>query len=520
MRSFLQKTWLPLKKKRDAFLGRIRLSMSLRITLNYLKLMVVNGVVFMGVFLVLYLNVQTEEYKNLADRVTSVVLDVAAAQSGAAIGKYIGKGQQDAEEKIISDDVNQAGGGSGQLSEAELFAKESFSAWLATVGENLNPFTGRGVSLIIQEKDNRKLLYDDTRFEVKGFLFFKDLHVDLSDREHHIIINSRHAFSIGRTGFELIYSYNISKDYNRMWKLILNMSFLYAVIVFFILHEARGQNVRMLIPIKEMSDTINRITVNNLHSERLNPSGVTDELRELAETFNDTLDRLETSYESQKQFVSDASHELRTPIAVVQGYANLLKRWGSKDEDVLEESVEAISNEALQMQDLVEKLLFLSKKKKKTLKLKKEQFNMKPIVEEMVKETRLVARNRNIEAPILEAVRVYGDRQALKQAIRVFLDNAQKYTEDGDTIRISCENRQGDCVITVEDTGIGMRGKDLDNIFSRFYRADDVRDKKIEGHGLGLSIAKLIIMAHTGRIKIRTQYTKGTSFIVTIPKLR
>ena len=279
MRSFLQKTWLPLKKKRDAFLGRIRLSMSLRITLNYLKLMVVNGVVFMGVFLVLYLNVQTEEYKNLADRVTSVVLDVAAAQSGAAIGKYIGKGQQDAEEKIISDDVNQAGGGSGQLSEAELFAKESFSAWLATVGENLNPFTGRGVSLIIQEKDNRKLLYDDTRFEVKGFLFFKDLHVDLSDREHHIIINSRHAFSIGRTGFELIYSYNISKDYNRMWKLILNMSFLYAVIVFFILHEARGQNVRMLIPIKEMSDTINRITVNNLHSERLNPSGVTDELR-------------------------------------------------------------------------------------------------------------------------------------------------------------------------------------------------------------------------------------------------
>ena len=153
-------------------------------------------------------------------------------------------------------------------------------------------------------------------------------------------------------------------------------------------------------------------------------------------------------------------------------------------------------------------------------KLKKEQLNRKPIVEEMVKETRLVARNRNIEAPILEAVRVYGDRQALKQAIRVFLDNAQKYTEDGDTIRISCENRQGDCVITVEDTGIGMRGKDLDNIFSRFYRADDVRDKKIEGHGLGLSIAKLIIMAHTGRIKIRTQYTKGTSFIVTIPKLR
>lgn len=143
---------------------------------------------------------------------------------------------------------------------------------------------------------------------------------------------------------------------------------------------------------------------------------------------------------------------------------------------------------------------------------------MRPVVEEMVKETKLVANNRVIEAPALEDVRVYGDKQAIKQAIRVFIDNAQKYTEDGDAIRISCENKNGDCVITVEDTGIGMMRKDLDNIFSRFYRADDVRDKKIEGHGLGLSIAKLIIMAHTGRIKIRTQYTKGTSFTVTLPR--
>ena len=245
-----------------------------------------------------------------------------------------------------------------------------------------------------------------------------------------------------------------------------------------------------------------------------------DELKDLAETFNESLNRLELSYESQKQFVSDASHELRTPIAVVQGYANMLKRWGSKDEDVLAESIEAISNEATQMQDLVEKLLFLSRHDKKTLKLNKSRFDIQPVVEEMVRETKLVAHKRVIESPALESVYVYGDKQAIKQAIRVFIDNAQKYTEDGDTIRISCENRQGDCVITVEDTGVGMKRRDLDNIFNRFYRADDVRNRKIEGHGLGLSIAKLIIMSHTGRIKIRTQYTKGTSFIVTFPKLR
>lgn len=511
LRGFLQKTWLPLKKKKEAFIGRLRLSMSLRISLNYLKLMVVNGVIFMGVFLVLYLNVQTEEYSTLADHVTALVVNVAAADSGAGFGVDAVAGGRDNGSGTAESSTSTAG---------SALADKLFREWLLAESDSLNPHRGRGVYLVLQEKAGGEVLYDDTEIAVKGFLFFKDLHLDMSDKEHHIIINSRCEFQVGSTVYELVYSYNMSKDYNRMWRLMLNMTFLYAVIVFFILHEARGQNMRMLTPIQEMSDTINRITVNNLHSERLNPSGVTDELRELAETFNDTLDRLETSYESQKQFVSDASHELRTPIAVVQGYANMLKRWGSKDEAVLEESVDAISNEALQMQDLVEKLLFLSRHDKKTLKLKKEQFNMKPIVEEMVKETRLVAQNRIIEAPVLEAVRVYGDKQALKQAIRVFIDNAQKYTEDGDTIRISCENRQGDCVITVEDTGIGMKGKDLDNIFSRFYRADDVRDKKIEGHGLGLSIAKLIIMAHTGRIKIRTQYTKGTSFIVTVPKIR
>ncbi len=455
-----------MQKKKDALIGRLRLSMSYRITLNYLKLMIINGIIFMAVFLVLYLNVQIEEYRNLAEEIVT------------------------------------------ELKQKELSDKQ------------INPYAERGVHVMVRVQDSQEILYDDTDFTVKGFLFFKNLHIEPSDKEHKIVINETFLFEMDNKNYEAIFSYNMTKDYNRMWKLVLNMILLYAVIVYFILREARAQNVKMLAPIQEMSDTVNRITVNNLQSERLNVEGMKDELKDLAETFNESLNRLELSYESQKQFVSDASHELRTPIAVVQGYANMLKRWGSKDEDVLAESIEAISNEATQMQDLVEKLLFLSRHDKKTLKLNKSRFDIQPVVEEMVRETKLVAHKRVIESPALESVYVYGDKQAIKQAIRVFIDNAQKYTEDGDTIRISCENRQGDCVITVEDTGVGMKRRDLDNIFNRFYRADDVRNRKIEGHGLGLSIAKLIIMSHTGRIKIRTQYTKGTSFIVTFPKLR
>ena len=186
---------------------------------------------------------------------------------------------------------------------------------------------------------------------------------------------------------------------------------------------------------------------------------------------------------------------------------------------ILQESIEALKNESNMMQDLVEKLLFLSRHDKKTLKLEKKMFDMGSVVEEMIKETKMVAKNRKVESLAVEKVRVYGDKQSLKQAIRVFIDNAIKYTRDGDAITISCRNVNGNCVICVADTGIGMTRKDLDHIFNRFYRSDDVRNRKIEGHGLGLSIAKLIIMAHTGRIKIRTQYTKGTSFTVTLPKM-
>ena len=276
---------------------------------------------------------------------------------------------------------------------------------------------------------------------------------------------------------------------------------------------------RIFRPISNLTEMARNLTVTNLHSERLPVRGTEKELRELTQVFNDMLDRLERSYESQKQFVSNASHELRTPIAVIQGYSRMLARWGSSDPEILNEAVEAIGDESKAMQELVEKLLFLSRHDRKTLKVQKDWFSMGEVVEDMVKETRMVTNNREIKARLIQNVSVYGDDQLLKQAIRVLIDNAIKYSNDGDTITIGCENRNGNCVLTVEDTGRGMRKEDVDHMFERFYRSDDIRGK-IDGHGLGLSIARLIILAHAGTIKIRTQYTVGTSFIITIPRQR
>jgi len=273
----------------------------------------------------------------------------------------------------------------------------------------------------------------------------------------------------------------------------------------------------LLKPMKKMAATLNRMTVNNLHSERLDILGVSEEIRDLSIVCNEMLDRLEGAYESQKQFVSNASHELRTPIAVVQGYANMLERWGASDPEILEEAVTAMCKVSKEMQDLVEKLLFLSRHDRKTLKLKREVFDMKEVVEEVFRETEMVVEDRILSCNTNEAVTVYGDKQVMKQAIRIFIDNAVKYTEAGDTIDIACRTVRNECEVVVEDSGIGMKKKDLNRIFSRFYRSDDVRGKNIAGHGLGLSIAKLIIVSHSGRIHIRTQFQKGTAFSFYLP---
>lgn len=276
----------------------------------------------------------------------------------------------------------------------------------------------------------------------------------------------------------------------------------------------------VLRPINEMSNQVSRLNLQNIHKERLNAEGSKDELKALAEGINEMLDRMEQAYDAQKQFVSEASHELRTPITVLQGYSSMLRRWGADDREVLAESIDAIESEAKSMQDLVEKLLFLSRHERRKLPFAKERFDMAEVIRELEKEMVYLSGTRNMQCTVCEPVRVYGDRQALKQAIRVFMDNAIKYTGEGDTITLSCRNKNGACEISVEDTGLGMKREDLEGIFGRFFRADTVRGKNIEGHGLGLSIARLIIDGHAGKITVRTQYTKGSCFTVTIPRQR
>ncbi len=277
---------------------------------------------------------------------------------------------------------------------------------------------------------------------------------------------------------------------------------------------------KTLKPIHIMTEDVKDMSANNL-SKRLNVSGTKDELKDLAETFNMMLDDIQKSYEREKQFVSDASHELRTPIAVIKGYAGMLNRWGKDDPDVLEESISAILGETDNMHSLVESLLFIARNDKGTLKMDMAHFDFSQLMQEIVKETHLIDSDHTIEESIDENVKQYGSVDKLKQAIRVFIDNSIKYTPDGGQLKIRLQVTDHENIITISDNGIGISKEDLPHIFDRFYRADKSRTKlknnQHGGTGLGLSIAKIIIEQHGGHIRVISDLNKGTQFTLTLP---
>lgn len=242
------------------------------------------------------------------------------------------------------------------------------------------------------------------------------------------------------------------------------------------------------------------------------------DLRGIETALNGLLERIRASYKQQSQFVSDASHELRTPIAVIQGYVNMLDRWGKEDTAILEESIEAIKNEANHMQKLVEQLLFLARGDSNRQNLDMQVHELNSIMREVYEESLMIDEKHIYRFEESGTVQVYGDCDMLKQSARILIDNAAKYTKQGEEIliRVGAWN-DGSPFYGVQDNGIGMSQEDVAHAFDRFYRADSVRNSKTGGTGLGLSIAKWIVDKHQGYYDIVSREGLGTRFSVVLP---
>ncbi len=270
---------------------------------------------------------------------------------------------------------------------------------------------------------------------------------------------------------------------------------------------------RMLKPIDYITKTAENISINNL-KERIEIKGPDDELKRLASTFNNMIDRLQEAFNRQAQFVSDASHELRTPITVIQGYANLLDRWGKDDRGALEKSIYAIKLEAANMANLIEKLLFLAKGDSGTEVIEKKEFWLNELIDEVVKESRIIEQNHIISSDQNDTVKIFADYKMIKQMLRIFIDNSIKFTQEHGKIDISSEIQDKIVKITVSDTGIGIPKDEIKNIFNRFYIVDKSRSKEKGGTGLGLSIAKWITDIHQGTINVESEEGKGTKVTI------
>ena len=274
---------------------------------------------------------------------------------------------------------------------------------------------------------------------------------------------------------------------------------------------------RVLAPIRDITDMAATLSASNL-SNRINIAGMKNELKDLATVINTMLDRIERSYNSQKQFVSDASHELRTPIAVIQGYIRMLKRWGKDDKTVLDEAITAIDQEASGMKELVESLLFLARHDKKTLLMEMETFDPWDVVSELHREAAMVTPEDTFLFEPADHCLIEADRGMMKQVMRILLDNAVKYTPKGGRITMGVRKEAHGCTLLMSDNGAGIPQEELPKIFERFYRSDSARKAESSGHGLGLSIARIIVIAHGGKLQVRSKVGVGTTFSITLPE--
>ncbi|MBO5517463.1 MAG: sensor histidine kinase [Firmicutes bacterium] len=238
------------------------------------------------------------------------------------------------------------------------------------------------------------------------------------------------------------------------------------------------------------------------------------ELEGLESAVNKLVERMRDAYRQQARFVSDASHELRTPIAVIKGYADMLDRWGKEDEAILEESIQAIKTESDAMQHLVEQLLFLARGDSGRTPVERADFSLTDMMKEACSESAMIDGTHVYSLQAEENVNAYGDASLLKQTVRILTENAKKYSPEGSEIVLGTRYKDGRPCFWVEDRGIGMDSEAQSHMFERFYRADGSRTRETGGSGLGLAIAKWIVDRHGGRFEVVSRTGIGTRISV------
>ncbi|MBM3124006.1 MAG: sensor histidine kinase [Chloroflexi bacterium] len=274
-----------------------------------------------------------------------------------------------------------------------------------------------------------------------------------------------------------------------------------------------------LYPLETITETVDQINRADDLSRRIpSPGSTRDEVGDLIESVNQTLERLESLFTSQQRFLADVSHELRTPLTVIKGNVDLMRRMKQVDE----ESLNSIDQEAGRLTRMVGGLLMLAQAESGKLTLNLQPVELDLLLTEVFTEMQVLAGSKvHVHLNDIDQVMVRGDRDRLKQLLLNLVSNAIQYTPAGGDIFLSLAKIGEQARLIVRDTGPGIPAEDLPHIFDRFYRAEKSRTRsKVSGFGLGLSIAHWIVEHHGGQIKVESKEGEGTTFAIWLATLK
>ncbi len=272
----------------------------------------------------------------------------------------------------------------------------------------------------------------------------------------------------------------------------------------------------ILKPINQIRKTIQQVNIDQL-DQRVTVPSRRDEFQALSITINEALDRLELGSRHQQQFVHDASHELRTPITIINGYTEMLLRWGKDDPETLSEGLQSIHQETIYMHNLVEHLLTLAKGPQSIDKTLFLPINVKSLLQDTYQSALYMTKTHQISLSVQDEAIINGDEALLQQLLRILLENSIKYTPFGGKIEITSYKKNDEVLISIKDTGIGISADQYRKIFRRFYRVDTSRTKETGGSGLGLAIAQQIAVAHGAHITVNSIVGQETTMTISLP---
>jgi len=272
----------------------------------------------------------------------------------------------------------------------------------------------------------------------------------------------------------------------------------------------------LLKPLQDLKMTMDDVAAHGFNKDLSITYYAKDEIGELIQVYESMMEKLKSSFDQQQQFMADASHELRTPIQVVEGHLSLLNRWGKNDPLILEESLATSLQEVHQMKTLIDEMLELARgEQMKELAPTNIVVQTEKVIDELAHVfpfARIVH-----QVPVLDEIKVRISSNAYQQIIRNIVTNAIRYSKDTVDVIISYEQMDRHVIIHIKDQGIGISEQHISKIFDRFYRVDTARSRDLGGSGLGLSIVKMLVENANGSIKVRSREGNGSIFSITLP---